>query len=70
MMHCLIFMGPTFYQRLIHMAEDKVKFRNTRPVHPLTRQPILTILRISGLDVKDGELREFAMARQVRLHIV
>ncbi|MQL70594.1 hypothetical protein Taro_002878 [Colocasia esculenta] len=29
MMHCLIFMGPTFYQRLIHMAEDKVKFRNT-----------------------------------------
>ncbi|MQL77023.1 hypothetical protein Taro_009432 [Colocasia esculenta] len=37
MMHCLIFMGPTFYQRLIHMAEDKVKFRNTEPVHPLTR---------------------------------
>ncbi|MQL79651.1 hypothetical protein Taro_012093 [Colocasia esculenta] len=38
MMHCPIFMGPTFYQRLIHMAEDKVKFRNTRPMHPLTRQ--------------------------------
>ncbi|MQL87003.1 hypothetical protein Taro_019538, partial [Colocasia esculenta] len=38
MMHCLIFMGPTFYQRLIHIAEDKVKFRNTGPVHPLTRQ--------------------------------
>ncbi|KAK6116874.1 hypothetical protein DH2020_049365 [Rehmannia glutinosa] len=27
--HSLIFMGPTFYQRLTHMSEDKVKFRNT-----------------------------------------
>ncbi|KAL5981003.1 hypothetical protein ACLOJK_028923 [Asimina triloba] len=40
MVRSLIFMGPTFYQRLIHMAEDKVKFRNTVPVHPLTRQPV------------------------------
>ncbi|KAL0372078.1 UNVERIFIED_CONTAM: DNA-directed RNA polymerases IV and V subunit [Sesamum calycinum] len=30
----LIFMGPTFYQRLTHMAEDKVKFRNTGASSP------------------------------------
>ena len=30
-------------ERLIHMAEDKVKFRNTGPVHPLMRQPVATV---------------------------
>ncbi|MQL80137.1 hypothetical protein Taro_012587 [Colocasia esculenta] len=54
MMHCLIFMGPTFYQRLIHMAEDKVKFRNTGPVHPLTRQPVADRKRFGG--VRFGEM--------------
>ncbi|KAJ4826469.1 hypothetical protein Tsubulata_019438 [Turnera subulata] len=50
----LIFMGPTFYQRLIHMAEDKVKFRNTGPVHPLTRQPVTDRKRFGG--IKFGEM--------------
>ncbi|OVA01980.1 DNA-directed RNA polymerase [Macleaya cordata] len=54
MMRSLIFMGPTFYQRLIHMAEDKVKFRNTGPVHPLTRQPVADRKRFGG--VKFGEM--------------
>ncbi|OVA01264.1 DNA-directed RNA polymerase [Macleaya cordata] len=54
MMKSLIFMGPTFYQRLIHMAEDKVKFRNTGPVHPLTRQPVADRKRFGG--VKFGEM--------------
>ncbi|KAL5216111.1 hypothetical protein ABZP36_007512 [Zizania latifolia] len=53
-MNSLIFMGPTFYQRLIHMAEDKVKFRNTGPVHPLTRQPVADRKRFGG--VKFGEM--------------
>ncbi|KAL5213800.1 hypothetical protein ABZP36_002952 [Zizania latifolia] len=53
-MNSLIFMGPTFYQRLIHMAEDKVKFRNTGPVHPLTRQPVADRKRSGG--VKFGEM--------------
>jgi DNA-directed RNA polymerase II subunit RPB2/DNA-directed RNA polymerase-4/5 subunit 2 len=35
-MQSLVFMDPTFYQRLIHMSEDKVKFHNTEPVQPLT----------------------------------
>ncbi|KAK8940519.1 DNA-directed RNA polymerase D subunit 2a [Platanthera zijinensis] len=50
----MIFMGPTFYQRLIHMAEDKVKYRNTGPVHPLTRQPVADRKRFGG--VKFGEM--------------
>ncbi|XP_047069408.1 DNA-directed RNA polymerases IV and V subunit 2-like isoform X2 [Lolium rigidum] len=50
----LIFMGPTFYQRLTHMSEDKVKFRNTGPVHPLTRQPVADRKRFGG--VKFGEM--------------
>lgn len=53
-MRSLIFIGPTFYQRLIHMAEDKVKFRNTGPVHPLTRQPVADRKRFGG--VKFGEM--------------
>ncbi|CAM8901080.1 unnamed protein product [Rhodiola kirilowii] len=54
MVSSLIFMGPTFYQRLIHMAEDKVKFRNTGPVHPLTRQPVTDRKRFGG--IKFGEM--------------
>ncbi|KAG8093324.1 hypothetical protein GUJ93_ZPchr0012g19806 [Zizania palustris] len=53
-MRSLVFMGPTFYQRLIHMAEDKVKFRNNGPVHPLTRQPVEDKRRYGG--VKFGEM--------------
>lgn len=54
MIRSLIFMGPTFYQRLIHMSEDKVKFRNTGPVHPLTRQPVADRKRFGG--IKFGEM--------------
>ncbi|KAE8689903.1 DNA-directed RNA polymerase D subunit 2b [Hibiscus syriacus] len=54
MVHSLIFMGPTFYQRLVHMSEDKVKFRNTGPVHPLTRQPVADRKRYGG--IKFGEM--------------
>ncbi|XP_062190987.1 DNA-directed RNA polymerases IV and V subunit 2-like [Phragmites australis] len=53
-MPSLVFIGPTFYQRLVHMSEDKVKFRNTGPVHPLTRQPVEDKKRFGG--VKFGEM--------------
>ena len=42
-------MGPTFYQKLVHMSEDKVKFRNTGPVHPLT-QPVADRKRFGGVN--------------------
>ncbi|KAL0372414.1 UNVERIFIED_CONTAM: Two-component response regulator ARR3 [Sesamum calycinum] len=43
-----------FYQRLTHMAEDKVKFRNTGRVHPLTRQLVADRKRFGG--TKFGEM--------------
>ena len=36
---CSIFMGPTYYQRLKHMSNDKIHSRNTGPVVSMTRQP-------------------------------
>lgn len=35
----LIFFGPTFYQRLRHMVEDKMYCRTRGPVVAITRQP-------------------------------
>ncbi|WVZ94879.1 LOW QUALITY PROTEIN: hypothetical protein U9M48_040715, partial [Paspalum notatum var. saurae] len=53
-MKSLVFIAPTFYQRLTKMAEDQVKLRNTGPVHPRTRQPVVDKKRFGG--VKLGEM--------------
>jgi DNA-directed RNA polymerase II subunit RPB2 len=34
-----IFMGPIYYQRLKHMVDDKINYRNTGPKKLLTHQP-------------------------------
>jgi DNA-directed RNA polymerase II subunit RPB2 len=34
-----IFMGPTYYQRLKHMSNDKVHSRSSGPIVSMTRQP-------------------------------
>jgi len=39
MMDAEIFMGPIYYQRLKHMVEDKINYRNTGPKKLLTKQP-------------------------------
>lgn len=39
MMESEIFMGPIYYQRLKHMVEDKINYRNTGPKKLLTHQP-------------------------------
>nr|XP_043631671.1 DNA-directed RNA polymerases IV and V subunit 2-like [Erigeron canadensis] len=54
MVESMVFMGPTFYQKLVHMSEDKVKFRNVGPVHSLTRQPVADRKRFGG--IKFGEM--------------